>query len=103
MSGFTKLPGGRAELKLAPAGMSLPQKISPVSRLVTIKSRSLTSLTPASGFAAGSVQTKVARSGRLRAVEETEMTRVRCSPVASASDGLCSNHNIGLPWLALLV
>src|SRR5208283_4317257 len=82
-------------LKALPGGMSLPKKTSPVTRLVTTRSRLLTSLRLAAGLPGGSVQTSVMRSGTLAAAGERETKRVWLWPVARASAGFWSKTCIG--------
>src|ERR1035441_7451009 len=75
--------------------MSLPKKTSPVRRLVTMRSRLLTSLRLAAGFPGGSVHTSVIRRGRLLAAGERETKRVWHCPVARASAGSWSKTCLG--------
>src|SRR5690348_6292963 len=99
--------GGRfvfqARLKSLPAIISLPKKTSPVSMLVTTRSRSLTSLIPTTGSPGGSVQARVTRRGWPAAAEATWKKRVCLLPVESALVGLWSNRYIELDELAPVV
>src|SRR5712671_1477198 len=90
--------GGRlvsqGELKSLFPWMSLPRNTSPVSRLVTTRSRLFTNFTPTAGLPGGSVQTSVARNGKAWAAVLNEKNRVCRSPVASALVAPWSNTYI---------
>ena len=80
-------------VKSEPAGISLPTNTRPSSRLVTIRSKSFTSLTPTAGLPGGSVQTSVNRNGKRRDAVEFRLTfQVWLSPVASALVGSWSQN-----------
>src|ERR1017187_634561 len=75
--------------------MSLPKKTFPEFKLVTMRSRLLTSLRLAAGLPGGSVQTSVTRNGWLVVADDRETKRVWLWPVARASAGLSSKTCMG--------
>src|SRR5437899_1767687 len=72
-------------------------KTPPVSRFVTTRSRSFTSLRPAAGLPGGSVQTRVTRNGWDCPLVESERMRVWLWPVARAFVGFWSKKRIEHP------
>src|SRR5205823_8711867 len=92
-------PGGAlvllGGLKSNPVGMPLPRKTAPVSRLVTMRSRSFTSLMAAPGLPGGSVHTSVTRNGTSWPSADKPSTQVWRWPVARVLVGLWSKNRRG--------